>query len=68
MQTLFTEDGHNREVEVDTIAKLLVSHQTFWLDIQAPDDDDYKLLTDVFARHLGTKAARGPGTPAAASP
>ena len=51
MQTLFTEDGHNREVEVDTVQQLLVSHQTFWLDIQAPDDDDYKLLSDTFKFH-----------------
>jgi magnesium transporter len=28
-----------------------VSHQTFWLDIQAPDDDDYKLLSDTFKFH-----------------
>src|SRR6202035_5306557 len=51
MQTLFTADGHNREVEVDTVQQLLVSHQTFWLDIQAPDDDDYKLLSDTFKFH-----------------
>jgi magnesium transporter len=51
MQTLFTADGHNREVEVDTVQQLLASHQTFWLDIQAPDDDDYKLLSDTFKFH-----------------
>ncbi len=51
MQTLFTADGHNRDVEVDTVQQLLTSHQTFWLDIQAPDDDDYKLLSDTFKFH-----------------
>ena len=28
-----------------------VSHETFWLDIEAPDDDDYRLLTDTFKFH-----------------
>ncbi len=51
MRTLFSADGHNREVDVATVQQLLTSHETFWLDIQAPDDDDYKLLTDTFKFH-----------------
>jgi magnesium transporter len=51
MQTLFSADGHNREVDVATVQQLLASHETFWLDIQAPDDDDYKLLSDTFKFH-----------------
>src|ERR1700733_4333217 len=51
MQTLFTADGHNREVEPSTVADLLTKREVFWLDIQSPDDDDYKLLTDTFKFH-----------------
>ena len=51
MQTLFSADGHNREVDVATVQQLLASHETFWLDIQAPDDEDYKLLSDTFKFH-----------------
>ena len=52
MRTLFTADGHNREVDPSDVEKLLAApHDVFWLDIEAPDDDDYRLLTDTFKFH-----------------
>jgi magnesium transporter len=52
MRTLFTADGHSREVDPSTVQRLLASpHQVFWLDMQAPDDDDYRLLSDTFKFH-----------------
>jgi magnesium transporter len=52
MRTLFTADGHSREVDPSTVQRLLTSpHQVFWLDMQAPDDDDYRLLSDTFKFH-----------------
>ena len=52
MRTLFTADGHSREVDPSTVQRLLKSpHQVFWLDMQAPDDDDYRLLSDTFKFH-----------------
>jgi magnesium transporter len=52
MRTLFTADGHSREVDPSTVQKLLAApHQVFWLDMQAPDDDDYRLLSDTFKFH-----------------
>jgi magnesium transporter len=52
MRTLFTADGHSREVDPGTVQRLLAApHQVFWLDMQAPDDDDYRLLSDTFKFH-----------------
>lgn len=52
MRTLFTADGHSREVDPSTVQKLLAApHQVFWLDMQAPDDDDYRLLSETFKFH-----------------
>ncbi len=52
MRTLFTAEGHNAAAAPDAIDKFInVSHETFWLDIQAPDDDDYRLLSDTFKFH-----------------
>jgi magnesium transporter len=52
MRTLFTADGHSREVDPSTVQRLLTSpHQVFWLDMQAPDDDDYRLLSETFKFH-----------------
>jgi magnesium transporter len=52
MRTLFTADGHSREVDPSTVQRLLAApHQVFWLDIQAPGDDDYRLLSDTFKFH-----------------
>ena len=51
MQTLFTADGHNHEVGLAAVQQLLASHETFWLDIETPDDDDYTLLSDTFKFH-----------------
>ena len=52
MRTLFTADGHDREVAPSDVQQLLATpRQVFWLDIQAPDDDDYRLLSDTFKFH-----------------
>jgi magnesium transporter len=52
MRTLFTAYGHKSEVAASAVQELLAtSHAIFWLDIQAPDDDDYRLLTDTFKFH-----------------
>jgi magnesium transporter len=52
MRTLFTADGHDHTASVAAIVHLLEgSHAVFWLDIQAPDDDDYRVLTDTFKFH-----------------
>jgi len=50
---------------VATVQQLLTSHETFWLDIQAPDDDDYKLLTDTFKFHQPHHRGRQASEPAA---
>lgn len=52
MRTLFTVDGHNSQAGAEVIQELITSgKETFWLDIEAPDDDDYRLLTDTFKFH-----------------
>jgi magnesium transporter len=52
MRTLFTVDGHSRKVDPATVAGLLTTgKEVFWLDIEAPDDDDYRLLSDTFKFH-----------------
>jgi magnesium transporter len=52
MRTLFTVDGHSRQVDASVVEKLVTAgKETFWLDIEAPDDDDYRLLTDTFKFH-----------------
>jgi magnesium transporter len=52
MRTLFTAKGHDRAVTPDEIKQLIdVTHETFWLDIEAPDDSDYSLLSDTFKFH-----------------
>ena len=52
MRTLFSAIGHHETAAPDAIDHLInVSHETFWLDIEAPDDDDYRLLTDTFKFH-----------------
>jgi magnesium transporter len=52
MRTLFTVDGHSRQVDAAVVEGLVTAgKETFWLDIEAPDDDDYTLLTDTFKFH-----------------
>jgi magnesium transporter len=52
MRTLFTVDGHSRQVDPQVVEGLVsAGKETFWLDIEAPDDDDYRLLTDTFKFH-----------------
>ncbi|HEY6470796.1 MAG TPA: magnesium/cobalt transporter CorA [Candidatus Dormibacteraeota bacterium] len=52
MRTLFTVDGHSRQVDASVVKKLVsAGKETFWLDIEAPDDDDYRLLTETFKFH-----------------
>jgi magnesium transporter len=52
MRTLFTALGHNSDVDASALEhQLAVKHEAFWLDIEAPDDDDYRLLSDTFKFH-----------------
>ncbi|HUZ68588.1 MAG TPA: magnesium/cobalt transporter CorA [Candidatus Saccharimonadales bacterium] len=52
MRTLFTVDGHSRRVDAPVVEGLVTAgKETFWLDIEAPDDDDYRLLTETFKFH-----------------
>jgi len=52
MRRLFTAAGHDQDVAADAISRLLtVPSGTFWLDIAAPDDDDYELLSQTFGFH-----------------
>lgn len=52
MRRLFTAAGHDQGVATTAIAGLLaVPSRTFWLDIEAPDEDDYLLLSETFGFH-----------------
>ena len=52
MRRLFTSAGHDQDVTTAAISALLaVPKGTFWLDIEAPDDDDYRLLSETFGFH-----------------
>ncbi|MGA7989584.1 MAG: magnesium/cobalt transporter CorA [Candidatus Dormiibacterota bacterium] len=52
MRTLFSVDGHSREVDAATVDRLVkTGKEVFWLDIEKPDDDDYRLLSDTFKFH-----------------
>ena len=52
MRTLFTVDGHSRRVDAPVVEGLVTAgKETFWLDIESPDDDDYRLLTETFKFH-----------------
>ena len=52
MRTLFTVDGHSSVVDPSTVERRMATKQeAFWLDIETPDDDDYRLLTDTFKFH-----------------
>jgi magnesium transporter len=52
VRTLFTVDGHSREVDPSTVEGLVAGGtETFWLDIETPNDEDYRLLSDTFKFH-----------------
>src|SRR5579864_6476913 len=52
MRTLFTAAGHTTNVDVGVIERLLTPpHEIFWLDIEAPGDEDYRLLSQTFKFH-----------------
>jgi magnesium transporter len=52
MRTLFTAEGHQSKVDAAAVERLVAApHDVFWLDIESPDDDDYRLLTDTFKFH-----------------
>ncbi len=52
MRTLFTAEGHQSKVDAAEVERLVAApHDVFWLDIESPDDDDYRLLTDTFKFH-----------------
>ena len=41
----------SRETDADTIRRALEQKAIFWLDMQNPDDQEVKLLSDVFHFH-----------------
>ena len=52
MRTLFTTNGKQDNDVSDIHTCFELSHRDgFWLDIEAPDDDDYHLLETVFKFH-----------------
>jgi len=52
MRSLFTSAGHVDDVSADSIARrLATSNENFWLDIESPDDADYRLLSETFGFH-----------------
>jgi len=51
MRTVFTAEGHRHDIDVNAVEHLLASHATFWLDIEAPGEDDYRLLSNTFKFH-----------------
>lgn len=52
MRTLFSVDGHSRQVDAATVDRMVkTGKEVFWLDIEKPDDDDYRLLSDTFKFH-----------------
>jgi magnesium transporter len=52
-RTLVTTKGAYKEPDTKTIKQhlKLSEEEGFWLDIESPDDDDYKVLQDVFGFH-----------------
>jgi len=55
MRTLFTING-KEDSAVEDINRCFAARHTdgFWLDIESPDDHDYRLLEDVFKFHALT--------------
>jgi magnesium transporter len=52
VRTLFTTNGQQENDVSDINTCFAVSHRDgFWLDIEAPNDDDYELLENVFKFH-----------------
>ena len=52
MRTLVTAAGERVEVSIDDVRQRLAAHSDgFWLDIEAPDADDYRLLLDDLHFH-----------------
>jgi magnesium transporter len=53
MRTLLTTTGKTEATDVAAVRQCFTGAQTegFWLDIEAPDADDYKLLEETFKAH-----------------
>jgi magnesium transporter len=52
VRTLFNAEKGFQPVSAESVASCLQSpHEAFWLDIAAPDDEDYRLLEDTFHFH-----------------
>jgi magnesium transporter len=53
MRKLFTTDGHVEDASHIEIQRCFTAahEKGFWLDIEAPDDEDYKLLENTFKFH-----------------
>jgi magnesium transporter len=52
VRTLFNAEKGRQPVSVSSVSSCLANAQeAFWLDIEAPDGDDYRLLEDTFHFH-----------------
>ncbi|MGH7763101.1 MAG: magnesium/cobalt transporter CorA [Candidatus Dormibacteraceae bacterium] len=53
MRTLFTISGRNEAADTAQVERCFARapSEGFWLDIESPDQDDYRLLTETFKFH-----------------
>lgn len=51
MRTLVTERGEASEVSIEEVRERLRGEDAFWLDIESPGAEDYRLLLDDFRFH-----------------
>ena len=53
MRTLITTTGTYKEPDADTVRQHLAvcEKEGFWLDVEAPDDEDYEILIEAFGFH-----------------
>ena len=53
MRTLITTKGSFKEPDAETIKQhfAVCEQEGFWLDVEGPDDDDYRILEEVFRFH-----------------
>jgi len=53
VRTLITTEGKMPESEIPDIERCFIAapHAGLWLDIEAPDDDDYRMLAETFKFH-----------------
>ncbi len=51
MRTLFDAERGMQPVTIEEVTRCLGGGPGFWLDIEAPDEDDYRLLRETFQFH-----------------